>query len=228
MSYTLSNLVPGSAEYVQMHAVLRHRRGKKPSMTYKDERNPRKALLLAQAELQHYASLDQWRMQVSFLRRGVVDYQERIDNIKREVRMCSFTLTDIGTSKKEFKHLRKTNIKFAAEHWLNALRLSSVNYDIYLRRFEEELVKGRLTLWHVGSNKTEIFRLIVEGRKAVARFWLDSLRSEKSTLKNRADIYIRAAVSEGGFSLKDIGTDEAELRILSTEVVFDFTHAAMA
>lgn len=160
MRLTLEGLKPGTAEYVLMHAVLRKRRGKKACMSYKDERNPRKALLLAQTELQHYASLDQWREQVALLRKGYVDYEPYFKRIRQELRACSFTLEAIGLSKKKFKSLRKKNAAHAAHYWHKTLGLLDVegNKEV-LGKLRTELSKGRMTLADVDTTE-EILQLL--------------------------------------------------------------------
>ncbi len=111
MKNSLSKLKPGSAEYVVTHAVLRKQRGKKASMSYKNERNPRKALLLAEAELRIYASLDSWRREIDALREHSVSPQDLLERIEREIKRGSFTLESIGSSKREFKRFRIKNTR---------------------------------------------------------------------------------------------------------------------
>lgn len=51
MNTNLSHLPAGSPQLVVAHAKWRHGRGKRPSMTYRGERNPAKALQLALRDL---------------------------------------------------------------------------------------------------------------------------------------------------------------------------------
>lgn len=57
----LNNLTPGSAEFVVAHARLRRSRGRRPSMSYLGQRNPREALALAERTIeqhQHYQAVE--------------------------------------------------------------------------------------------------------------------------------------------------------------------------
>lgn len=173
MKNVLHKLIAGSAEFVVMHAVLQQQRGRKASMSYMGEQNPRKALLTAQAELRMYTSLLPFRTYLKNLREGTVHYQGMMERITRQINMGTFTLAGIGTSKKEFKRLRAKNVRFAAMHWLNALRCGTTEQKKTLRFLREDIRHGHLTL-------------------------------------------------------EDIGTDEGELAILSTDISFEHQNVAMA
>lgn len=156
MKKTLSKYVTGSAEYVLEHAVQRQQRGKKASMPFEGERNPRKALLIAQAELRLYMSLLTFRNYIVMLRQGTVHYQGMMRRIRCEMRMGSFELSGIGTSKKEFKRLHAKNVRFAAMHWLDALRCGTPEPKKTLRFLREDLAHGLLTPEDIGTDENEL------------------------------------------------------------------------
>ena len=147
------------------------------------------------------------------LRSGTSYWESFLQYLRNNLQKAGLTLKDIGTSEKELEKLRIKGCKTSAQKWLEYLRSGTDQYESFLRYLLEEVKEGGFTLKDIGTSEEELKKLRVKGCKISAQKWLEYLRSGTDQYESFLR-YLLEEVKEGGFTLKDIGTSEEELKKL--------------
>jgi|SRR6185436_4364917 len=205
------------AAYIISHGLWRKMRGKKPSLSFMDEKNPAQALMMAEKMLN-----DQTLYYLKWARHTTDSNENRIAHIRNYCKTFNLPLSKIGTSEEELDLLLKKGYLAEAKNWLSSFRKKSDYYDLI--KHDAFIIKflklAGATLEDIGSCDDEIDTLKKIGYALSAKRVLNTYKSLAG--KGYADMQyehnvkiIKEYLLKAGSTVFTIGTSEEELTALS-------------